>query len=115
MECCFVCASFICYQTAGDFSVTLTVENGTCTNSITRVAYVNVNQAATPVITVTAPNGANNWYVGNAYNITWSTAYAGNLVKIDYSVDNGSNWLPVTTSTNNNGSYNWTIPNNIFI
>ena len=44
--------AFICYQNAGDFSVTLTVENGGCTNSITRVAFMNVHQAATPVVTL---------------------------------------------------------------
>jgi len=44
--------AFICYQTPGDFSVTLTVENGTCTNSITFVDYINVNQAAEPIVTV---------------------------------------------------------------
>jgi PKD repeat protein len=42
--------AFICYQTPGDFSVTLTVENGTCTNSTTFVSYINVNQAAEPVV-----------------------------------------------------------------
>ncbi|MEO8086779.1 MAG: T9SS type A sorting domain-containing protein, partial [Bacteroidota bacterium] len=44
--------SFICYLTPGDFSVTLTEENGTCANSITRVSYVNVNQAPTPFVTL---------------------------------------------------------------
>lgn len=44
--------SFICYLTAGDFSVTLTTEFSGCTNAITRVAYITVTQPVTPTITI---------------------------------------------------------------
>ncbi|MEI6697326.1 MAG: hypothetical protein WCO13_14825, partial [Bacteroidota bacterium] len=65
----------------------------------------------TPSITVNSPNGGNTLYEGNSYSITWSSAYVtSNLVKIEYSTDNGGNWIPIVTSTSNSGSYNWTIP-----
>ncbi len=60
--------SFICYLVAGDFSVTLTVLNGTCTNSITRVSYINVHQPPVPVVTlagdtlISSPALTYQWY-----------------------------------------------------
>jgi hypothetical protein len=66
----------------------------------------------THVITVTAPNTAVTYYVANVYNITWSSAYVTSpFVAIDYSTDGGSSWITVTASTNNTGSYSWTVPN----
>ena len=44
--------SFICYQTGGSFTVTLTVQNGACVNAAQYVNYINVNQPAAPVVTV---------------------------------------------------------------
>ena len=67
---------------------------------------------ATPIITVTSPNGGQTWYVGESKTITWTSQYVtSGLVKIDYSTDNGSSWIPVSTSTSNNGSFAWTVPN----
>ena len=67
--------------------------------------------AAGPTITVTAPNGGENWEVGTDYNITWSRQDVS-LVKIEYSTDNGGIWLDVIASTPAAiGAYNWTIPN----
>ena len=65
----------------------------------------------TPSITVSSPNGGNTLYANNAYTISWSSAYVtSNLVKIEYSTDNGNNWIPIVTSTSNSGSYSWTVP-----
>lgn len=65
----------------------------------------------TPSITVNYPNGNNTFYSSNQYTITWSSSYVNsNLVKIEYSIDNGSTWIPIVTSTTNTGSYNWIIP-----
>jgi hypothetical protein len=62
-----------------------------------------------PQIRVTAPNGGEHWAVGSNQNITWlSENYSGASVKIDYSTNSGSSWLPVIGSTSNNGSYLWT-------
>ena len=69
--------------------------------------------APTPVITVTSPNTAVQWYVGSTYNIQWTSSYVTNpFVGIDYSIDGGSTWLVIVNSTNNTGSYSWNIPNN---
>jgi hypothetical protein len=66
----------------------------------------------TPVITVTSPNTNVTRYVGNTYNITWTSQYVtSNAMKIDYSIDNGVNWIPVAANTPNTGSYSWLVPN----
>jgi YD repeat-containing protein len=45
-----------------------------------------------PSITITSPNGGENWGYGTIQNITWtSTGIVGN-VNIEYSTDNGSNY-----------------------
>src|SRR5205085_10253551 len=56
----------------------------------------------TPVITVTSPNGGENWYIGSTYSISWTSAYlSSSFVVIDYSTNNGSTWSSVTSSVNN--------------
>ena len=68
--------------------------------------------APTPVITVTNPNTATTFFVGSSYSITWTSQYVTNpFVGIDYSTDNGTTWTVITSSTNNTGSFTWTVPN----
>jgi len=66
---------------------------------------------ATPVITVTAPNTAVTWGTCQAQQITWTYLYSTvtNAVKIEYSIDNGANWITIVSSTTSS-PYNWTIP-----
>jgi hypothetical protein len=61
-------------------------------------------------ITVTRPNGGESWKVGSANDITWINDETIGEVKIEYSTDNGNSWIVITPSTENNGSYNWTVP-----
>ncbi len=61
-------------------------------------------------ITVTSPNGGENWLARSIHTITWSSnSFSGN-VAIDYSLDGGSTWTVITASTANTGSYTWTLP-----
>ena len=64
-----------------------------------------------PTITVTSPNGGENWQVGSLHKITWITNDVES-VKIEYTKNNGTNWINVVQSTPSDGSYDWTIPNN---
>jgi hypothetical protein len=66
----------------------------------------------TPSITVTSPNGGQNWIVGNNYYITW-TSTAVSTVKIEYTADNGLSWNTLANNFSNIGYYLWTIPNNV--
>ena len=63
-----------------------------------------------PLVTVTSPNGGENWLANTQHNITWTSQIIAN-VSIEYSTDNGNNWISVISSTPaSSGSYNWTVP-----
>ncbi|UCH97495.1 MAG: hypothetical protein JSV88_11755, partial [Candidatus Aminicenantes bacterium] len=64
----------------------------------------------TPTLTVTSPNGGENWTAGSTHNITWSSTGTVGNVKIEYSTNNGISWSTVASSTANDGSYSWTVP-----
>ena len=64
-----------------------------------------------PYITITYPNTATTLYVGSSATIQWSYGYlTSSFVAIDYTLNNGASWIPITAITQNNGSYAWTIP-----
>jgi hypothetical protein len=69
------------------------------------------SQCTTSNITVTSPNGNENWTGGDNHYITWIAP--GNVcrVKIEYSIDNGSTWKTIISPTPNDGSYTWAVPN----
>jgi len=72
---------------------------------------INYSLDSTQTITLTSPNGGEEWQEGSQHNITW-TSEGVTDVKIDYSTNNGVGWLSVESSiTANEGSYLWTIPN----
>jgi len=62
-------------------------------------------------VTITAPNGGENWEATSSHSITWTSTGSIANVKIEYSTNNGSSWNTIIESTGNTGSYNWTIPN----
>ena len=63
---------------------------------------------------VTAPNGGEAWGVATSHNITWVRAGSIATVKIEYSVDGGSNYNTINASADaGTGSYPWTIPDNL--
>ncbi|GEM_PF-815494 len=64
-----------------------------------------------PVIVVTSPNGGEEWPVGSIQEITWLTGSAavGN-VRLEYSTDNGVNWVEIVSETENDGVFEWEVP-----
>ncbi|NIM17440.1 MAG: hypothetical protein GTO45_35965, partial [Candidatus Aminicenantes bacterium] len=63
-----------------------------------------------PTITVTAPNGGEQLLVGSWFDITWFSNGTREEVKIEYSVNSGQTWTEITGAAENNGSYDWTVP-----
>ncbi|MCX6666420.1 MAG: hypothetical protein NT038_10270 [Euryarchaeota archaeon] len=68
-------------------------------------------------ITVTSPQQDSNWYIGETYQITWQSHLAGDTVDIKLyektATDiyfTSSQRLSIASSTNNDGSYMWTVP-----
>jgi hypothetical protein len=61
-------------------------------------------------ITVTSPNGGEQWPGGSTQTITWTSTGTIANVKIFYSTNGGVRWTNITNSTPNGGSYDWTLP-----
>jgi C1A family cysteine protease len=66
------------------------------------------------VVGLTSPNGGEFVSSGGSWEITWTTNATKNpvaSVKLYYTLDNGLTWKPITTLTENTGSYSWqTVP-----
>lgn len=63
-------------------------------------------------LSITSPQGDEQWKVGSVHPITWvSDEGSASYVKLEYSIDNQTTWTNITSSTSNDGTYNWTIPN----
>jgi hypothetical protein len=62
-------------------------------------------------ISITSPVGGENLIIGLVENITWTSSGVTN-VKIDYTTDGGTPWIPIIASTSaSSGSYSWIVPN----
>ncbi|MFC1795038.1 Ser-Thr-rich GPI-anchored membrane family protein, partial [Planctomycetota bacterium] len=70
----------------------------------------NFSIAGQSIITVTSPNGGENWQRGTSQNIAWdSVGDVGSDVRIELYKGEALN-LKIISSTANNGSYDWSIP-----
>ena len=61
-------------------------------------------------VTITSPNGGEDWTANNLHNITWISYGTSGNVHIEYSIDNGSSWTDVIASTADDGTHPWTLP-----
>jgi Leucine-rich repeat (LRR) protein len=113
--------STVAASTADDGSYSWTVPDTPSTNCLVKVSDTGglasdtsdavFTIAAQRTITVTTPDGSENWEGATSHNITWNSTGAISNVKIEYSTDNGGSWSTEAASTANDGSYNWTVPN----
>ncbi|MCJ8288826.1 MAG: hypothetical protein HRT58_05380, partial [Crocinitomicaceae bacterium] len=63
-------------------------------------------------ITITSPNGGELVSACSDYTITWTESGTSNYYNIEYSVDNGANWVTVASSYNTlSNSFTWQPPN----
>ena len=69
----------------------------------------NLYPDANASITVTSPNSGDVWQMGTTQNIEWTSQSVGNYVKIQL-YKNTNLTATLISSTLNNGSYSWTIP-----
>ncbi len=82
----------------------------TLTNVATDQFLTITESGSSETLILSAPNGGENWQVGSVHNITWASQNTSGTVKLEYSVNNGSVWKEIVTSTTDDGSYEWTIP-----
>ncbi|MEW6194580.1 MAG: hypothetical protein AB1521_05420 [Bacteroidota bacterium] len=66
-----------------------------------------ITQPGNQLITVTSPNGGEEWPAGSSQNITWEASGIAN-VKIEFTTNNGLNWNTIVSSTASDGFYTWT-------
>lgn len=62
-----------------------------------------------PTVTLTAPNGGEEWGIGIAHDITWTWTGEFYYASLSYSTDGGSTWYDIVTGTDNDGSYAWNV------
>ncbi len=63
---------------------------------------------------IITPNGGDLIYKGTSTFIYWEDIKKGiNKVDILYSVDGGKKWIDIVQNIDNNGMYNWVIPDNV--
>ncbi len=62
-------------------------------------------------IVVISPNGNEVWEVGSIRDIVWTSNGNSGNVAIEYSTNGGIDWTVVSSSTPDDGSYSWVIPN----
>jgi hypothetical protein len=63
-----------------------------------------------PAVTVLTPNGGEHLQFGTPYTITW-TSQAIAKVKLEYTINNGADWITIADSVVSSGSYSWNVPN----
>ena len=65
------------------------------------------------MLNLTSPIGGENWQVGTTKAIRWNACQV-DTITIEYSINNGQNWLLISENIPTAGNiYNWTIPNTI--
>gem|GEM_PF-2380275 len=101
--------------TSGEFDYTVRVNNTCGTPTAQDVTgTIHVPDTTPPSVTVTSPDGGENWQVGSTHAITWTATDTVGVTSIDitYSTDGGSSYpFTIATGIANTGTYSWTIPN----
>ena len=64
-----------------------------------------------PDLTLLYPGGGEVLNAGETFEITWTSEGIIEYLKIDYSVNNGIDWIEIVESTENDGFYTWKVPN----
>ena len=95
---------------AGDMEVDYTLvgdDYGSAPHTVT--GTVVVSPPPGPTVTLTSPNGGEEWGIGNAHDITWTWTGEFFYASLSYSTDGGSTWYDIVTDTDNDGAYSWNV------
>lgn len=72
-----------------------------------------INDTVDPSLSITTPNGGEEWYIGDTQDITWSatdTNILANSVNIWYSLNGGTDYTSIIENTGNDGIHSWELP-----
>jgi hypothetical protein len=62
------------------------------------------------ILTLVSPNGGESWAAGSSQQITWTSAGSLTFVKLEYSINDGTDWTTIINSTENDSVYEWSPP-----
>jgi V8-like Glu-specific endopeptidase len=106
---------------AGDYWIGVIYDSATDGNSANNdascwdaVPIHVIKETTPPSVTVTSPNGGENWQVGSTQTITWTATDNVGVTSIDikYSTNGGTTYpYTIATGISNTGSRSWTVPN----
>lgn len=95
-----------------DVTTSLDVNSNIICCTVTHLSdFAVMSPLTAPSITVIQPNGGENWLVGSEQEIKWTSTDFTDPVRIEYSIDGNASHLDVVSSTENDGSYIWVVPN----
>ncbi|MCK4792923.1 MAG: DUF1566 domain-containing protein [Desulfobacteraceae bacterium] len=72
--------------------------------------YVRAVRGGEPSITMTYPNGGEEFVEGTTHTITWDSEGEIYFVRIEFSAENGAKWFEISANEENDGSYLWDVP-----
>jgi hypothetical protein len=98
------------WKVAGALTSAARIRVTSATAPVTRdISDVNFNIVA-PTVSVTSGNTAQNWAIGSAQTINWSSSLPSTTnAKIELSIDGGTTWSVIKASTPNTGAMAWTV------
>jgi hypothetical protein len=79
------------------------------TSSKTLFDVSNSNFSTLPSLTLTSPNGGEDWLLGTTHTITWSSLGLTGSVNLLISRDGGTTWTPLLSNTPNDGAQSWKV------
>jgi formylglycine-generating enzyme required for sulfatase activity/uncharacterized protein YegL len=88
----------------------LTVENDVCTEKFYARGGWPGYRPTIKTIKLIIPNGNETLFVGSDTMITWEGVLPNEFVKLEYSIDNGKNWIAIEEKINGL-DYKWRVPN----
>ena len=65
---------------------------------------------SSPYIRVISPNGGEEWYLESRRYITWGSAGTSGNMRIEYSINNGLDWITISDSAPDEKAYSWKLP-----
>jgi len=107
-------------QPATDGTIDLVVSPGENNNNSSGFYYLGAlkmtydfEDVLPPAIELTTPNGGEQLFNGNLYDITWVNTNLVADIDLSYSTDNGLSWTAIETVSKSLETYSWTVPDDI--
>jgi len=88
--------------------------DGVANQDFSLVKYNAISEGESPSVTVTSPDGGEEWDAGDDEYITWETEEGDDPidhVSLWYSSNGGGSWQDIESEIDDTGSYTWRVPN----